>query len=265
MASELLKKADFEAIADSIAKQYQIVMAAVGKNADTNTFNKGADNTAADVLSLTTSGSNMWIAADLGDAAEAFKANSKMGTYFMQPAADFLRAVERHAAKRNATLTTINDYLEFIDSRVHPYLRSVYPNIAATNTWALTKDTTTGTIDAGNESADLGVYSITGAGAGTLGSKQAIDLSKYGDSLVKLVVTSAGIAAGSNLSVTLIGKDQEGNTVQAVVSVTAGSAQNATFNVESIRFAEITSVTHTNGANGDQLTIRPRDDRSPTL
>lgn len=265
MANELLKKADFEAIADSIAKQYQIMLASVGKNADTNTLSKGAANARDDVLSLTTSDSNLWLAADLGDAAEHFVAMAKMGSYFMQPAADLLRAIERHAAKRNAALTDINKYLTHIGSMVHPYLRVIYPGITAGNTWPLTKDTTVGTLDAGAETPDMGVYAITGAGVGALGSQNAIDLTKYGDALVKLVVTSTTIGAGSNLVVTVTGKDRLGAVVQGTATVTAGAAQNTAFNITSVRFAEITSVSHTNGSNGDQLTIRPRDDRSPAL
>ncbi len=266
MANELLKKADAEAMFDSIAKAYQLVLAAVGMSDDANTLGKSASNCLADVLTHTTDDSNLWIPADLADAAQRYVDNTVMGAYFLQPAADFMRAIEKHASKRESTYSDINDYLNGEGIRVHPYLRVLYSNIDPANTWALTLETTTGTLDVGNEVVALGAYAVTGAGVGTYTAGTAIDTNTYGDSLIKAVVTSAGgIGAGSDIVATIVGLDQDGSSVSTTVTITAGSAQNVEFDVASIRFASISACTNTNGTAADTWDFIARDDRVPTL
>lgn len=268
MANELLKLADAQAIFDSIAKQYQLVLAAIGEAADANTFNKGADNARADVLTHTTDDSNLWLAADLGDAAIDFVTATVMSTsaaYFMAPALDFMRAIERHAVKRNADYSDVNDWMAGVGLKVHPYCRSIFTKISAEHVWPLTLETTTGTLDSGNEVADLGVYDITGSGAGTWTAGTAIVTTTYGDGLIKIIATGGAIGAGSDIVLTITGTDYDGSTVNTTATMPAGSAENTEVDVASSRFVSITSVTNTNGTSGDQITFRPRDDRAPTL
>lgn len=269
MANELLKLADAQAIFDSIAKQYQLVLAAIGESADANTFNKGADNCRADVLTHTTDDSNIWLAADLGDAAIAYVAATVMSdqaAYFMAPAKDFIRAIERHVCKRNADYSTINDWMAAVALKVHPYCRSIYPTISAEHVWPLTLDTTDSTLDDGNEVSDITVLSVTGAATGTISTAVPIDTTMYGDALIMMVATGGAIGAGSDLVVTITGTDYDGSSAGPVnATMPAGSAENTEVDVASTRFATITSVTFTNGTSGDEITFRPRDDRVPTL
>ncbi len=269
MANELLKKADAEAIFDSFAAQYQLVLAAIGQSGESNTLNLGATNAQTDVLTHTNADSNLWLAADLGDAVGAFITATQMNTqagYFMAPAADMMKAMERHAVKRNTAYADINAWLSDIGIIVHPYCRSIYGNITPANVWPLTLESTTGTHDAGNESADLAVWDVTASATGSITSGTAIDSTIYGDGLIKAVVTNAGgIGAGSDLVFTINGKDHADATVQGTITVSAAAAQNTEFDVLTVRFSSITSITHTNGTSGDQVTFRPRDDRSPAL
>lgn len=268
MANETLKLADAQAVFDSIAKQYQLVQEAIGLAADANTYNIGASNCQADVLLHTQDDDNLWLAADLGDAAIAFLAGTQMDTqaaYFMGAAKDFIQAIERHVTKRNTAYTDINDWMVDIALKVHPYCRSIYTTISSEHVWPLTLETTTTTIDEGNEVADLGVLDVTGSGTGTYTAGTAIVTATYGDTLIKAICTGGAIGAGSDLVLTIIGLDYDGSSANGTVTITAASAENTEFDVSTARFASITSCTQTNGTSGDQLTFRPRDDRAPAL
>ena len=262
MANELLTKSAAEAIFDSIAKQYQLMLAGVGTDAvEADTYAKGADNFRADIAAAI--GSNMWL-ADLADAATAYSAAAQMSGAFLAGAGDVMRAIEQHVRKRHPAYQNINDWLSDKGIKVHPYCKAILPTIATTNVWPLTLETTDTTNDEGNEVASPGHYAVTGAGTGTFTAGTALNTALYGDGLIKAVCTHA-IGAGTDLVVTITGKDVDGTTVTATVTITAGSASATEFDVASTRFASITATTHTNGTALDAWTYIFRDDRVPTL
>lgn len=264
MSNQLLQKANAEAIFDSIAKQYQIMLAAVGTDAaEATTYAKGASNLNDDLASLIAS--NLWL-ADLADSVAAFTEAAQMSGAFMQAAGDVIRAIEQHVRKRHPAYLSLNDWLAGVGIKVHPYCKAIHSAIAAAHVWPLNLETTDGTNDEGNEVANLGVITMASAGTPGLTALTAINKGLYGDGLIKLVVDkSGGLGAGSALLVTLTGKDFNDSTVTGAMTVTAAAADKAEFDVPSTRFCSITSVTVTNGTAADKLLIQFRDDRTPTL
>ena len=156
MANQLLQKADAEAIFDSIAKAYLHMLVAVGTaDAEASTLAKCADNLYEDVLAIVKSDDNLWL-SDLTDGALKFKNDAVMSAYFMGPAGDIVRTIERHVCKRDSDYKTINDWLEDKGIKVHPFVRMVYAQISVVHTWPLALSTTSGTHLAGHHCAALG-------------------------------------------------------------------------------------------------------------
>jgi len=268
MANEILKLADAQAIFDSAAKAYQHMLAAVGTSAaEASTLAKSADNFHTDILTHVNADSNLWLATDVGGGADAFIAAAVMGASFMAPWKDAIMTLERHVVKRNTAYTDINDWMVDIVLRVHPYCRTIYNKINATNTWPLTLETTTTTNDEGNEVVKMATFTVSGAAAGTLSATTDIDTTVYGDTLIKLQCTKVGGlgTGGGDLVVTINGADEDGSAVTGTGTITNTSAENAEFEVATTRYASISSITLTNGSAADTFDVIARDDRAPTL
>lgn len=258
-------------IFDSMAAQVKILVVAYGRlGTDSGTIASGANSQIG--KSSAEFDTNVELARDFASIVLSYAISAKMTP---QPAAtliDTLRAFEKHV-QNEGSYADINDYLSSSAGahtayKVHAYLREIWPEILPANVWPLSIDTTTGTVDDGNEHPTLYTFESDGAGGADTGTAVGTDVpaASYGDCLLKgWVVTGKSVTTGA--SMTIGGTDQNGNGVSLDFTTTAITGPNPFAITGTTRFMTVTSVTETGTtlSAGDMFELIPKDDRAPTL
>lgn len=113
----------------------------------------------------------------------------------------------------------------------------------------------------------MGTFAVSGAGAGTFTDGDAIDGNLYGPGDCELEVTAVG-GASVSLVATVTGTDENGATVtgEATFSTASlGDKVDVTPDQAGKQFQDITNITITGGASGDEFTIQSKVDRALSL
>jgi hypothetical protein len=115
----------------------------------------------------------------------------------------------------------------------------------------------------------MGTFAVSGAGAGTFTDGDAIDGNLYGPSDCELeVITAAGGPGSVSLVATVIGTDENGAEVTGsatFASASEGDKENVTPDQVGKQFQDITDITITGGASGDEFKIQSKVDRAVSL
>lgn len=228
-----LSTGNFETLVDSLAMQIQTYLNAKGTTNGSNTMSLGLYNNQNTIKGL----SDIDQEAKLAPAFEALY-NALQNAGFPLPLQElYLQAI---GGIKNAVGGSISTFCTANSIRVHPNIQLIDPSLVAAAIFPI-------------QSGNYATYNVTGSGAGTFTSVNAINggvSNGYANLNVKAV---NGIGAASNV-LTVIGTDQNGNAQTKTVTVPASTTINTLISVPG-QWNSVTNITCNGGTNGDQLAL----------
>jgi hypothetical protein len=235
--------ANFKTLADSIAKQAEILKAAVGTDgSDTGACAEGAQNNIDRIVGFTDADQ---IAALLTPAQAALSRIASTNA-LKRLLPELLRALDNHVGG-------INEWGEANDVRVHYLLGEVVSWLNPARLFPPVVD-------------PIATFEVTGAGAGTYTHVEDIDTGQYGKANLVLE-TTASIGVGS-LVATITCVKLDGTTEDKEVAVTDSSASGAQFDVgthDTDMYVGVSGISVSGGVAGDAFKIVSEIERAIAL
>jgi hypothetical protein len=237
--------ADFKTLADSIAKQAEILQTAVGTDgAGSGTSGKGAQNNVDRIVAFTDPDQ----ITDLLEPAEY--ALSKILSANALPrllgGTALVNALDVHVGG-------INSWGDTNDVRVHWLLAEIVSWLNPARVFPPVVD-------------PMATFDVTGSGAGTYAHVAGIDTTKYGKANLVLKTTSAIGAA--QIVATITCKKIDGTTEDKEVTIPGSTGSGTEFDIgthDTDMYVDTTNITITGGTSGESFKILSEIERAIAL
>ncbi|HEC88462.1 MAG TPA: hypothetical protein ENI52_04005 [Thermoplasmata archaeon] len=243
--------ANLKTILDSVAKQKQILDAAVGDTTTNDTILYGMQQNADRIggYSEDIKKALFKIAVVIKDSMEAFKLNLDHA---------LLRAIDSHIREEEGK--GLSDYWEaenYPTYRIAPEVAQIARAIGLYLKASICFPPV----------IVMGTFAVTGAGAGTFTDGNSIDGNLYGPADCELEITAKG-GASVTLTATITGTDENGAEVTGTASFSSadvGDKVDVSPDQSGKKFQDITDITISGGVDGDAFKIQSKVDRTVTL
>jgi hypothetical protein len=237
-----ISKANFEAITDSIAKQYSLLAANIGTTGTPGTAAYGAAQNLARVLAL---GDKDQLLALLGpaDAQQGAIVKGAPIAWF----APMIRALRDHVGG------SFDAYCQAQGTQVAPEFRDASGGLVS-NLYVFPP-----VVD------PICTFSVTGSGAGTRTGVSSIDTTLYGPAQFEVVTTTAIGAQAINATLTLVKFDGTTETKNVTINASSGNGTVVAVGTATDLYVNCTAITITGGTSGESFKVRSKLRRTIAL
>jgi hypothetical protein len=242
---------NLRALVDSIAAQGNLIETHIGDTATNGTVLYGMQQNCGRI-----DGYGEDAIADLYKAFVGEK--SLMPYYMLNLNHEAIKSLEHHLRRLEGV--GISDYWEAEQYPTHR-IPPKFAQIARTIGFYLKASLVFPTVTA------MGSFAVTGAGTGTFTDGSAVDGDLYGPANLELEVTAKG-GASVSLVATVIGKDENGAEVTGsgeFVAADVGGKVDVTPDQAGKKFLDVTNITITGGASGDEFKVQSKVDRAVSM
>lgn len=247
-----LTGAEARALTDSIAKQYELLVAVIGTTGSAGTVLYGMQQNVDRIKAYTNEDPRV-------DLEKIFSGEKDLAALVaLRIDNDPIRALENHIRR-------IEDmsFGEYWEEENYPTYRIAYgfAIIARAIGLYIAPELVYPPV------TSMGTFVASGEGAGTFTDASAIDLDLYGAADLEVYITAKG-GTSVTLTATITGLDENGSVITGTATVVAADVGDSIAVVPADagrRFADVTDVTIKGGAAGDAFTVRSKVDRSISL